>query len=107
MTEKSRAYLCIGGPYDGRRYAGTDDMGFRVPKLVRSLHAPTQFNAVLAPASVQYVAYVADRIRSGSPDKEVWFWRPVEQSGEDTMKMLLERYEQANNIIWQETPFKY
>jgi hypothetical protein len=106
-TEKTKAYLCIGGPYDGRRYAPSHDrgLGFQVPKSVRT---PTPFglyNAAIMPATVESVTYVADRIRCASPDKEVWLWRPADQSMEATMKLLLERYEQANNIIWAETPF--
>jgi hypothetical protein len=105
MVKEIKSYLCIGGPYDGRRYASKDDLGFRVPKLVRQPMAFSPFNATIAPATIEHVFYVADRVRCGSPEKEVWFWRPSEQSLEGTMKMLLERYEQANNIIWTESPF--
>lgn len=107
MVEKTKAYLCVGGPYDGRRYASERDLGFHVPKLVRPMHAPSRLMPTVAPATVENVTYVADRIRCGSPDKEVWFWRPAEQSVQQTMEMLLERYEQANNIIWNEGPFPY
>jgi len=107
MIEKTKAYLCIGGPYDGRRYASKDDLGFRVPNLVRSPSAFSITNAAIAPAVVEYVVYVADRIRCGSPDKEVWFWRPADQSIQATMERLLERYEQANNIIWNESPYPH
>ena len=107
MVEKQKAYLCVGGPYAGRRYAVKDErMGFRVPKLVRHMPRITEFNPALAPATVEYVTYVADRIRCANPDDEVWFWRPLDQSVKATMELLLERYEQANNIIWQERPFE-
>lgn len=106
MAKETKAYLCIGGPYDGRRYASVEhDLGFKVPKYVRPSMPFSPHSAVVAPVTIDHVTYVADRIRCGSPDKEVWFWRPGNQSVEDTMKMLLERYEQANNIIWSKTPF--
>lgn len=105
MVEAQKAYLCIGGPYDGRRYAAKEN-GFRVPKLVREHRPLTELNIALAPSRVEYVVYVADRIRCGSPDNEVWFWRPFDQPVEATMKLLFERYEQAKNIIWSDSPFK-
>jgi hypothetical protein len=105
MSEKTKAYLCVGGPYDGRRYASERDLEFRVPKMVRMSPAFSPTNAMVAPAMIENITYVADRIKCGSPDKEVWFWRPADQSLKATVMMLLERYEQANNIIWVEPPF--
>ena len=105
MTEKARAYLCVGGPYDGRRYASERTLGFEVPKLVRQPALFGRFNAAVAPVTIEHVAYVADRLRCQNAEDEVWFWRPVDQSIKATMQLLLERYEQANNIIWSDTPF--
>ena len=107
MAEKQKAYLCVGGPYDGRRYAPKGGrLGFQVPKMVRMTHAPTAFNPTIAPASIEYVTYVAERVRAQNMDDEVWFWKPEDQSIKQTMEMLLARYEQANNIIFSETPFE-
>jgi hypothetical protein len=102
--EKTNAYLCIGGPYDGRRYGTDGRLSFRVPRTVHqaaiSVHSPG-----ITGATVEMITYVADRIFCGSPEKEVWFWRPADQTTEATMLLLLERYEQANNILWSASPF--
>jgi hypothetical protein len=105
MTEKARAYLCIGGPYDGRRYASKRELGFQVPKLVRRPQPYGRFNAAIAPVAVETITYIADRVRCADSEEEVWFWRPADQSITATMHLLLERYEQANNVVWSETPF--
>jgi hypothetical protein len=100
---EQKAYLCIGGPYDGRRYASKEH-AFRVPKVVREHRTVTEHNLALVDSRVEYVTYIADHFGTG--DGEVWFWRPAEQSETVTIRLLLERYEQANNIIWSKSPFE-
>jgi len=105
VYKKQTAYLCIGGPYDGRRYV-SNGLNFKVPKLIKS---PSPFrNPMIDQVSgtVEWTYYIADRIRCSNPDDEVWFWRPENQSVKTTMNLLLERYEQSNNLIWSESPFQ-
>lgn len=106
MTEHrdKHAFLCIGGPYDGRRYA-TDELGFRVSRVPMTPWVTWHANEYLPmiTAEVVHTHYVADRLRAGK-NTEVWFWRPSEQTMEQTIKLMLERYERANNIIWDIAP---
>lgn len=100
--KRKHALLCVGGPYDGRRYLA-DDLGFRAAHLHKMPNPPACLDAIMPEsATVTYTVYVADAFRSR--DGEVWFWRPADQSLENTMKKLLERYEQGSNIIWNEIP---
>ena len=100
---EQNAYLCVGGPYDGRRYACKEHL-FQVPRVVREHRTVTDHNLVLAESRVEHVTYIADCFRKG--EDEAWFWRPADQSETATMRLLLERYEQANNIIWSKSPFE-
>lgn len=106
QPDKHVAYLCVGGPYDGRRYATNDKrLGFQVPKLVRKAGMLTVFDPDIAHAILENITYVAQRIPCGDPDKDVWVWRPYEQSMQATIELLLRRYEQASNILWSGDPF--
>lgn len=98
MNGKKHAFLCVGGPYDGKRYSATD-YGFKVA------HTPwpmaISFKDDLVPASsVNYTAYIAQRLFSRTNGDEVWVWAPFEQKPDETLKKLLERYEQSANIQW-------
>lgn len=107
MTESRplHAYLCIGGPYDGRRYAA-DELGFKVAHQTKLAPVkPFGQMDLAAPVEVNYTTYVADYIRHRTG--ELWFWRPADQSLNDTLAKLIACYEQANNIVWSEIPERF
>lgn len=99
--EKQHAFLCIGGPYDGRRYTAKHDC-FKVAQIEDApLRAfpPDDALFVNPTSNIREITYVADCIRFHN-DKEVWSWRPYDQSRPDTLLKLLERYEQSSNLKW-------
>ena len=101
VVEKEHVYICVGGPFDGKRYRSKDGYGFRAPKLAKMPSLPLDSSALPAEAvQIHYVTYVMDRVRT-SKDDEIRFWRPYEQSLYDTIAKLLERYEQSANIEWR------
>lgn len=99
MTEKSRAFLCVGGPWDGKRYASTE-LGFKVVHTPRPTAITWNRGELIAPVSINYTHYVAHRLWASKDGEEVWVWQPFEQKHEDTLRKLLERYEQSANIQW-------
>lgn len=100
---KQHAYLCVGGPYSGRRYASYDPY-FKVANRLRMpLEVPKA--SPVEPVSIKYTVYVADHVRSKTD--EVWFWRPEEQGLVETVRTLLKVFEQAHNIVWEGNPYEY
>lgn len=103
MGAKVKAFLCIGGPYDGKRFATERDyfQVYKAPKL-----PVISFSQPVAPpdtVSIDTVTYTIDFLRDAGD--EVWFCRPVQQSRVDTLKLLLARYEKTSNTNWEENPF--
>lgn len=101
---KINAYLCIGGPYDGQRIAVNDNKTFVAHTLKSIEYTWYKENVPIPSSNVERIMYVADRIHTGK-DGEYWFWRPADQSFDDSMKLLFQRYEQVSNINWFNEPW--
>lgn len=104
MGDKTKAYLCVGGPYDGRRYA-SDRMGFQVAQRrpLSVVNYSKLAEEPAAPVAIESIVYVADRVKT--TEDEIWFWRPVDQNFGETVKLLLDRYEKTSNIILSGNPW--
>lgn len=89
-----KSMLCVGGPHDGRRMAILHGNGFCVPIMEdtpRDVRAEDfQPNAR---ASIRFVDYRAEIFTT--PQGEVSFWVPKEQTLLETITRLLTVYESA------------
>jgi len=92
MTEAAhRSMLCVGGPHAGRRVESKPGAGFTVPVLKRPA---STYPMALDPVEVEHFDYRAEVFHT--PDGDVWFWAPRDQSALQTITLLLECYEQAH-----------
>jgi hypothetical protein len=100
--DKQQAYLCIGGPWDGKRYAAKNNENyFKVPHISKLPIASFSVTECVSDkiVDIKYTLYVAQCFREHRKES-VWFWRPSEQSLTDSLLKLLERYEQSSNLKW-------
>jgi hypothetical protein len=87
--QKSR--LCVGGPQAGKRYdAILHGSGFLVPaKMETSAARPTS-----DPVKVEFTDYRAEVFHT--PQGDVSFWVPAEQTPLETITLLLDYYENVS-----------
>lgn len=89
-----KSMLCVGGPHDGRRMAILHGNGFRVPtteEIPRDVRL--EYDQPIAKASTRFVDYRAEIFTT--PQGEVSFWVPKEQTPLETITRLLTVYESA------------
>lgn len=90
MTER-KSMLCIGGPLAGKRFEAKSGAGFSVPvreELPDSTSVDYQPNKSV---TVEYFHYREEVFHT--PQGDVFFWVLESQTPLETMKLLLESYE--------------
>jgi hypothetical protein len=92
MTEH-KSMLCVGGPRGGRRYAILHGVGFTVPvKLDASANDPSSEDyQPNKPVKVEFTDYRSEVFHT--PQGDVSFWVPANQTPLETITLLLEVYE--------------
>ncbi len=84
--------LCVGGPLAGQRYAVHHGKGFTVPVRVTVPEGNPQDCEPAIHPSPEFTDYRQEMFTTGQG--RVTFWVPARQTQLDTMKLLLESYEQ-------------
>jgi hypothetical protein len=90
-----RSMLCVGGPRSGQRYAILHGSGFKVP--VTRAQESEQIKHSSDPYKVEIVDYRAEHFNT--PQGEVSFWVPAQQTPLQTITLLLEAYEKIHSVL--------
>lgn len=92
-----KSMLCVGGPRGGQRYAVLYGSGFRVP-----IKSETEQNDPHSPefqpnksVKIEFADYREETFRT--PQGDVSFWVPANQTPFETITLLLETYEEARS----------
>lgn len=85
-----KSMLCVGGPRDGQRMDSQVGSGFVVP--TSKPLPPTLGNLYPTKVEVEFTKYKAEFFNT--PQGELSFWVPENQTPLETMTRLLESYEQ-------------
>lgn len=97
MSE-NKSMLCVGGPLAGKRRAILYGNGFVVPVLKDADLAATHLPVDDPKATTDFVrvGYRSEVFRT--PDGDVSFWVPEDQTPLETITLLLETYEKARAL---------
>lgn len=93
--KEHQSLLCVGGPNAGQRRAVLHGTGFRTP-ILKDMPVMVRWNPnemPEAPTAYDFVEYRAEYFHT--PQGDVSFWVPFQQTPLETITLLLETYEQA------------
>ena len=88
--------LCVGGPLSGQRYEVAGGAGFTVP-VAPPLDLRTIGPAMPDVVKVEFARYREERFHT--PQGDVSFWTPTDQTPLETITLLLESYESRRREI--------
>jgi hypothetical protein len=91
-----KSMLCVGGPLSGRRYEVAGGVGFTVP-VAPLLDLRTIGPAMPDVVKVEFARYREERFHT--PQGDVFFWTPIDQTALQTITLLLESYETRRREI--------
>ena len=85
MSKISYIGICIGGPADGKIINSAAGQTIKVPQLSMMPISP----ASTTPTKTKFVDYTREAIQGQTTT--FTFWRPVDQSIDDTIELLFKR----------------
>lgn len=80
-----RTMLCVGGPYGGRRIAVDRNTGFTVPVI----------SPVVDQMKPEVVGHEYVEMTFRAPQGDISFWAPRNQTLHDTLRLLLQSYQEG------------
>jgi len=87
-----KSMLCVGGPRAGERFESHHGSGFRVPILRELPDAiSTDYRSIKETVEIAFTDYHEQTFHT--PQGDVSFWVPIDQTPLETITLLLEAYE--------------